>query len=483
MPFSSKFVRLLQTFDEAELKAFDTWLRSPWCNSNKALPKLLEKLKRYHPDFEGGKLTKEKLFRQVRPKGKFSHRRMNNLLSEGYLAAERFLVFQRLAGEHNLQKDLLTRELQKRYLDQWFFKEVDREIDRLEKKSTKDWEDHLDLFHLYRRVYHHPHQEPRMQKGLAIISKMNEQIDLLFLMEKAVVINEMTFRNRFFREENHDVKSELGKWGSVAEGVQHPALDLYRMRFAGNSASMLPKYEQLWAAFKERFDELNARDQKAHLLSLLNDAKALIRSGQLDVSDSLPLYQFGLESGALFNQGKLTRNTYTSIVIASNTKGTFDFTTHFIDSFTGQVDKEIREDCLHWARAHTAYWKKDLEPCLDILQKYRFRSAHFQLISRVLLAQAYFDLFLKDPSYESYLFSFFDTFEKWLNREKIWSKATKDPFLLFVKFCRVLAQYHEDSNSDPKKVADLFEKRRDVQALNWLIQKKEEVLNLKNKPG
>ncbi|MEM1118821.1 MAG: hypothetical protein AAGJ18_00145 [Bacteroidota bacterium] len=73
--FTSKFVQTLRTFSEAELKSFDKWLHSPWCNSNKNLPKLLEKLKKYYPDFAEEKLTKEKLFRQVLPKGKYSDRR------------------------------------------------------------------------------------------------------------------------------------------------------------------------------------------------------------------------------------------------------------------------------------------------------------------------------------------------------------------------------------------------------------------------
>lgn len=115
--FETKFVRLLRTFDEPELKSFESWLCSPWCNSNKNLIRLVDRLKRHYPGFDDPKLTKKKLFRQVLPGGKFSHRRMNNLMSKGYLAAERFLIFQRFAGQESLQKHLLAREFQGRDLD------------------------------------------------------------------------------------------------------------------------------------------------------------------------------------------------------------------------------------------------------------------------------------------------------------------------------------------------------------------------------
>lgn len=206
---STKFLRLLRTFNEAELKAFDAWLRSPWCNSNKNLPRLLGKLKRHHPNFEQAKLDKEKLFRQVLPEGKFSDRRMNNLLSEAYLAAEQFIAFQRLAGNPGLQKTLLAEEFQGRYLDDWFFRDAYREIERLEAMEVKDWESQLGLlYRLYRLIYHHHSQEPRMQPGASPIAKMGAQADLLYLLEKAAIINEMIARNRLIQGENHEVQAE-----------------------------------------------------------------------------------------------------------------------------------------------------------------------------------------------------------------------------------------------------------------------------------
>ncbi len=477
----TKFFRILQAFSPAELKAFGIWLQSPWCNSNKNLIRLLTRLMPHHPNFSDTKLTKEILFRQVLPDGKYSERRMNNLLSEAYLAAEQFLVFQRLARAQDLQKGLLSQEFQHRALDDWFFKDAAREIGHLTGKEVKSWEDQVELFRLYRGVYHHPSQEPRMAPGGNIITKMGEQLDLLYLLEKATVINEMISRNRLFKGEQHDVALELQKWLSTSEGIEHPALDLYRMRFADTGEALPFHYEQRYAAFLERFDLLNEREQNIHLLSLLNDAKLLIKSGSLDITASLPLYQLGLTTGSILNEGKLTDNTYMTIVTASNTKGAFDFTAHFMDTYAGCLTEKTRDDCTHWAKAHTAYWQKDLESSLAILQGYHFRATDFQLISRVLHTQVYFDLYLKDGSYHDALFSFFNTFEKWLSREKLWSKFNRNSFLRFVQICRALARDYTDVGSDPKKVEKLLENEHNSQALNWLKQKKEEVMLLKTK--
>ena len=478
--FSTKFFRLLQTMERAELKDFETWLQSPWCNTNKNLIRLLARLKPYYPDFSDTKLTKEKLFRQVLPGGKFSERRMNNLLSEAYLAAEKFLVFQRFDGEHHLQKELLIQEFQGRGLDDWFFRDACCEIDRLESREVKDWKDHLGLLRLHRRMYHHPGKGPRPQSGHATVVQMGTQIDLLYLLEKAAVINEMIFRNRLFKEAPHDLPAELKKWFSAADRIRHPALDLYRMRFVdAGEESLLPQFLQLQTAFMERFDALNAREQNIHLLSLLNDAKQLIKAGALDITESLPLYQLGLTTGAVLNQGKMTSNTYLTIVTASNTKGTFDFTGHFTDKYTVCLAGEVRDDCARWAGAHTAYWRKELKGCLAILQGYHFRAHNVQLISRELTTQMYFDLYLKDKSYHFYLFHYFDTFEKWLNRQTAKSATNKTAFLRFVQTCRTLAKYYADPK--PQKLENLLDQEQNIQALNWLKLKREEVLRLKAK--
>lgn len=479
--FSTKFLLLLQTLAPSELTSLAQYLHSPYHNTNKNLPRLLTRLLPYYPDFSDPKLTKEKLFCQVLPKGKFSDRRMNNLMSEAYLAAEQFLVFQRFTREQGLQQQLLAEEFQARSLDEWFFRHSDREIKRLEAKEGKEWSEYLDLLRLQRRLYQHPSQQQHLQIRHTTIVKMGEQIDLLYLLEKAAIINEMIIRNRLYKAEQHNVSQELKKWLISSEGVQHPALDLYRMRFAYTEKEMLPQYQHLYAAFLERFDALNAQEQKIQLLSLLNDAKRLIKSGSLDITESLPLYQLGLNSGAVLNQGRLSANTYMSIVTASNTKGSFEFTADFVTNYTKCIPEGEREDCVVWAKAHSAYYQKDMKTCVEVLLGYDFQVPNFQLISRVLTTQAYFDLYLEDTSYQPYLFSFFDSFEKWLSREKFWSKSNHLGFLRFVQKCRTLARYHADADPKPEKMEQLFSDETNLQALLWLKQKREEVLHLKKK--
>ncbi len=477
--FSSKFVRIIKTLSPEEWKSFELWLKSPWANSNKNLVRLLDKLEKYYPAFNDSKATKEKLFKQILPNGKFSLRRMNNLLSEGYLAAERFLIFQNLSQHQNLQKALLTKELQKRYLDEWFFKDIEGEIGRLEEMPIKEWEDHLQLFQLHRRLYHHPNQSSRMLAGSATIVRMGEELDLLYLLERAAIINEKIFRNRILKNEDHEVEKELELWLAVSQGIENTAIDFYRRRFAYEDDKMLDQYLELRDLFFAHFEELNEKEQKIHLLSLLNDSSYLIKSTKLEITESLPLYKLGLDTGIILHQGQLTLNTYITIVSASNTNKDFSFTKHFIESYTSHLKKEFQSDAVSWAKGHQAYWQKNLADSLNILLDKDFKLPYFQRIARLLLTQVYFDLHLKDNSYQFYLLNFFDAFEKWLLRDKHRATFNKKPYLRFIQVCRKLAKAYGGVNFTPEQIAHLLENEDNIQASNWLKKKIEEIISLK----
>ncbi len=477
--FDSKFFQIIQTFSSTELKSFELWLKSPWANSNKNLIRLLEKVQKHHPSFDYPKLTKPKLFQQILPKGKYSDRRMNNLLSEGYLAAERFMVFNSLANNQNLQKDLLTQELQNRHLEDWFFRDINKEVERLEEKDIKDWEDHLGLLQLNRRIYHHPNQNPRMQPGGQTIVKMGEQLDLVFLLEKAAIITEKIFRNRMYKDENFLIKKELKTWSKFSEGIENLSIKLYKMRFAYKDETLLNQYFKLRIFFLKRYNELNEKEQKIHLMSLMNDTVLLIRKKQIDITETLPIYKLGLQTGILIDRGKLPHNFYVAIISASNYKGDFLYTKQFISHYSENLDGQLQLDGIQWAKAHTAYYQENHKKCLDILLTHTFKEIYFKLISKLLNVQVYFDLYLLDDSYQFYLFNYLDTFEKWIVREKFRSELLKKSYLRFVQVTRSLAKHYTETNFEVNKVEKLLENENNIQALNWIKRQIERIIKLK----
>ena len=477
----SKYFRLIKTFTLEDQKSYESWLNSPWCNTNKTLIRLFEKVKKYYPNFDDPKLTKEKLFKKILPNGKYSDRRMNNILSEGYLAAERFITFQNLSKDQNLQKDLLQKEFQNRHLEEWFFRDINKEIERVEEIEIKEWEDHLHLFQMHRRVYHHPNQKLRMRLGSNSILNMGHSIDIIFLMEKAYILQEKMIRSRILKNENYEIEIELEEWFKISGRINHPSIELYKLRLKNKNENIAEEYLEFKEVFFKKFEALNKNEQRIHLMAVINETGKLSRARYIEVSELLPLYQLGLRTKLLFNQGKLTHITYYSIIMSSNVQKAFDFTLEVIENYTKHLKKEYQNDAKIWALAHTSYRKMNLDNAINFLISHEFKTYFFNLASRLLTTQAYFDLYLRDENYQFYLFNYFDSFEKWLTRTKIHSKSVQQSFTKFVQICRKLAKEYSDVNFDLNKISELLKDEKNVQAPKWLGQKIEEILLLKQK--
>ena len=248
------------------------------------------------------------------------------------------------------------------------------------------------------------------------------------------------------------------------------------MRFSYTEETMLEKYLILRDAFLSKYEELNLKDKKIHLISLINDTTLLIRKAKLKYDEILPLYKIGLKTKLLFDKEILTYNTYTTMISVANHKGDFEFSEKIISNYTSNLSIEYQSDALVWAKAHTAYNKKEYNLALDFLLESETKSNYFQLITRTLTTQVYFDLYLQDKSYQDYLINYFDSFEKWLYREKFRSESSKKAFTRFVQKCKALEKLYSAIDFDVDKVENLLKEEKNLQALSWVKEKVNEIL-------
>jgi len=476
-----KLFETLATFSEKEFKAFENWLKSPWTNSNKGLVTLLQKLKKYHPTYDHRLLTKERLYKQIMPSKTYNADMLNNLLSQGYLQAKKFLTCERFLQEESLNNRLLRIELEARDLEVDYFKNIDKEVERLESLEIKSWEDHAEIFQLHREVYHYPNQTVRIQPGSETIQKMNEGIDIVFLLEKAAIINEMIVRQRIVKGEKYEIAEPIDVWKKMAKEVNHPSINLYKLRFDYKKGELFDQYQKLKKLFFETFEQLNYKEKKIQLISLLNDYTFIQKEHRLDYGERLPIYKLGLSSGVILNKGKISRVSFVGIIVISNHVKDFDFTDKFIETYYKRLPEDVQDDGRQHGIAHTLYRREKLEQAVKILMSRDFKSDYYNISSRLLNMQVHFDLFLKDDSYFTLFNSLLNANEKWLQREKKYSKHVKQSHLRFYQKCRILANTYYDPNYNGKKLAAFLDPNERIQAFNWLEVRTEKIIKLKTK--
>ncbi len=144
----SKIAQLLRTFDAARMERFGLFVHSPYFNTSDTIRAAYDALLLHHPDFDPQKCTLELLHKQVcGVKKKYDYFRINNILSDLYELALKFLFQISLDEQGELEQWHVLTRLREARLD----KQFEQQLKRYEKVLSKNEND--DFYHLYRMYY------------------------------------------------------------------------------------------------------------------------------------------------------------------------------------------------------------------------------------------------------------------------------------------------------------------------------------------
>ena len=475
----SKYVTTLRQFNEKELKEFEKWLTSPWCTSNKSLLPLFKTIKKFYPKFLFS-FSDEEIFLRAFPKKHFTYNVFRNLLSHSYQAIEAFLIHQHLKKEPHIGQEFLAKEFSVRKNDTFFYKTLEKTIGQINGESIKDWEDYLNLMRCYKMAYNYPSPNTKIPDKTSI-TEINNNLDIVYILEKASVIKEQIVRNRILKNENYDTGNEIKKWMMVAKDTQHPSVDLYKIRFNKNNDNLKEEYTRLLKAYKKRFEELNFREQQDHLFSLLNDFALLRRLKLGTITEQLDLYKFGFDTGTILINGQVSPSTYSTVLSYSLIINDYDYAQKFVNKYTNFLPSNIRQDGKSWALSRIEYQKGNLNESLKNLQSHDFKSAFFQSLIKLLNFQIYFDLVLADHSYYTYFISYTKNYERWVAREKSLSKSRKNSSKNLIQKGRELLKLYFADVFEKDKVTSILDDVKLMDAPKWFKSKQEQIIVLKTK--
>jgi DNA-binding transcriptional MerR regulator len=131
----NKAYQVIKTFNPAEMKAFELFLRSPYYNSNKTIVKLFELLKKHIQKSPAKDLNEEEVFVKLYPGKKYNYGIMKNLVSELFRQCEKFLAVHPGEDEAAIEFEEGLRRLKNynnRSLDKLFHAEYKKLGDKME---------------------------------------------------------------------------------------------------------------------------------------------------------------------------------------------------------------------------------------------------------------------------------------------------------------------------------------------------------------
>jgi hypothetical protein len=185
--------------------------------------------------------------------------------------------------------------------------------------------------------------------------------------------------------------AEALEWAARPPYADAPAVALYREA----CLSLLnpddePAFERFRQAVISHFQRLPATEMRDLLLLALNACIRRINQGKSDaLRDALALYQLGLSSELLLENGRLTSFTYNNIAVVAIGLGEAEWADGFIQQYKQHLDPEQREQHFALNAARLAHHRRDYGQALHHLQRADYRDFFHQMMARMLQLKIY----------------------------------------------------------------------------------------------
>lgn len=466
-----KLLDLLSSLSKEELRGLRRAVQSPLLTGNKRILSLFEHLRKYHPRFRDTADFREKIFQSIYPEKKFEDSKFRRICTELTQIIEEFLLLQHFRKQELEKDEQLLKIFQQRELKSLTatkIKQIHKQIDQTIFPDSTMLQTKL---HLKTALYRNPAMShPDKQKHvLAAI----DSLDKYFILEKNLLVGDLKMVERTIKT----------KKAAEIEKTIHPLAKRFidqnniNIQISSRLVSIVDSDDTaLFFEVKQQFIEneqlFSTANQRSIFFSLINFAVRHFNLGTPDFAEELlSLYVLGLEKKYLFNQdGFLTASTFRNIVIIALKAKKIDWAENFIASNKQYLQqKEILPLCY----ASILMEKENYHDVVSILSKTTFSVIHDNLTSRVMIAKAYFELFLQDAKFEDVLLSYLDAFQVFIKRKKLAADRFRlfNNFIKYLKKITDLSQNSIQSAEDWKKLSNEIVNEDLLTSKRWILKK------------
>ncbi len=463
----NKVVRILAKLPEKEIKVFGKYLSNIY-SPGSVLYRLLEHIRKYHPECTAKQLGAEQIFSKIYPREIFDKKRLLNQFSLLKKELKRFLIWYH-QEDFSYESNIILLQLYKRYqLNDHVEKQLLDMCKKLEESPEKDmwyWQQKMQLAH---EDYHYIANN-RIRPSPSPLKEAMKQLDNFYAIAKLRYSVEYYNQEQVlnpepeipvFLQEIHEMEKE------TSSSVVHHAYQLALLLIRERSEVAFEQLKDVLLAYSEQFSE---DDQLILNTYLFNHISAGLKKGKFElVEPAFRLFQQGIKQRLFVKDGYFEGSHFDNIINVGCALKEFDWIDSFVKEWQDTLNPEIKEDTLLMADAFISFRKKDFkatENKLVALSQRQFKHAHHKARYKLLDLAT---LFESAPQSE-YLISRYLALEKSVRDNKTMGKDMKVGILNFVKVIRKLSR----SKVDKPKLVALMASFKILYFKFWLKEKVE----------
>jgi len=472
----SKLLKILKTLSEEEVRRFHKFIRSPYYSYKKHCVPFFEYVRRYHPEYTSGKLSKENVFYHLFPDRQFQSQKIRHVMTDIVNLLEDFLIAEQIRKRDFERKKLLRDAYGQRDLYDYFEKSTDEISKDLEALPYRNRFYQYETLINQEEYFFHSLTEKHLVKE-HYLEQMDESLDNYYKLSKVYLRTEMEARSHILSKK-YDDQRPLGNI-DLLESSDLPEFSLLMDAMRLYKIPENESYFKLKESFFAIKDQLSFNDKNYIFHHLLNFAIRRGNEGHIEFTkQTLTLYKLALDEQIVGSNGKIRDANFTNICAVGIKAKEFTWVESFIKEYSLFLNTEIKEDATQLCTAFLAYGMSNFVKADKLISTFAFRDPFYQIRGKMLSLRALLELFIADPSYFELLQYNALSFEKFIRRNKTIGKKHKEVYLNFIQYLKTLANLSINLKLDSDRADSLINKiegREGVINRDWLIQKVKEL--------
>jgi hypothetical protein len=481
---NSKLIRVLKTFSKTEFKDFEKFVSSPYFANERIYLSLLTELKKYYPDFNSTKLSRENIYSILYPGKEFKDTVIFTITSGLYKLALEFLSEIEFSGNLTLKELMINQQFHKRGLNENF------------KVS-------FEMF--YNKLYRNPYDSTKIKtlfdagelalQHYSLLGKydnLNEAFEkhthnfIMLIIEKLSKLIHDVFVNQWSYNVNID-KITTVRFVKLFNFKKIPVITnnvntIRICRIYNYIINFCFKQDEktYFLLKKEVIQNLNnfSKNEQYELLIILTDfCQNLITKIPNYISELLKLHKLMLKKGIYlddhyeFMQMALFRN----ILATAMRNKEFKWAEEYVQKYSLKLNPEIRDNAYSFSNAFIQFAKKNYVEALQFANLVKFEDFFYKKDIKQLTLQIYYEL----NYYEEFL-SLCDSYKHFLNSNRNIDAELRNKYMNLITYSLIIMNIKNNHNKYPiEKLIKEIQNDKIVVSKEWLLQKITELKQLK----
>ncbi len=465
---NSKLAGLLSKLDGYQWKSLETFVQSPYHNSNPEITALFRYLhSAWQEGFTEENLSREAVYACLFPGSAYRYQRLNQLMSHLLRLAENWLIWQRLEKEPALMESLKAEELLKIKLNK-HYRQASRALEKAIEKAPLMPEQYYYRYKL-NDLEEQYFASLKLRRADPVLQQASDALDSYFALQKLRYTCEMLNRQGLIpKEYRFTFDAALQEYLEGQCLTDKPLLRLYYQlyRMLAHEDEAPGPFDQYVALFNQYGSRLGQEEARVLLYYAINFCIGKVRQGERAYASELfRLYNKGIEERILLDNNTLSPWTYKNMVKLGLNLKRYQWVERFVKDYAACLPESEKNDALHYNLAELYFAQGKYEEALTRLRQVEFSDIHYNLGSKALLAKIYYEQAEWDT-----LESLLNAFRVFLRRNRSISTKVKEPYVNFVSFLSaVLRRLPGNNESLIRKIQE----KKAIHNRDWLLRQVE----------